>query len=212
MDVQLEKLKGLSEAEDGVFMNFEYHIATSGNSVKDELSKLEAWFKAMPHLKMRNYEQHDALSECLGYQRVSRKELYEVYAAILLLERYACESGEVQNDFKDIKSYVDRVKPLLSAEWTEEDYEKLWDAVLALPAVNGIIKEKGKQQDTTFNRNLVANILHVMMNKGVFAIGTTNQAMAEALEGKKDHSVRAALGNTVSDRVIKGSIEKLITK
>ena len=212
MEAQLDKLKELSEAEDGLFANFEYHIASSGHSVKDELAKLEGWFKAMPHLKMRNYQQHDALSECLAYQRVSRKELYEVYAAILILERYTRESDTGISDFADIKEYVCRAKGLLAADWTEEKYNDLWNCVLSLPAVKAKAKQIGKQQNTTFNRNLIAHILHVMLNKGVFAVGTSNQAMAEALEGTKDHSVRTAVGETLQDKAMKGSIEKLIVE
>lgn len=212
MEAQLDKLRELSKAEDGLFANFEYHIASSGNSVKDELAKLKGWFKAMPHLKMRNYQQHDALSECLGYQRVSRKELYEIYAAILILERYTRESDTGTQDFADIKVYVSRVKGLLAADWSEEKYNDLWDCVLSLPAVKAKAKQTGKQQNTTFNRNLIAHILHVMLNKGVFAVGTSNQAMAEALEGTKDHSVRTAIGETMEDKAMKGSIEKLIAE
>jgi hypothetical protein len=212
MEAQLDKLRELSEAEDGLFANFEYHIASSGNSLKEELAKLEGWFKAMPHLKMRNYQQHDALSECLGYQRVSRKELYEIYAAILILERYTRGIDTGTQDFADIKVYVSRVKGLLAADWSEEKYNDLWDCVLSLPAVKAKAKQTGKQQNTTFNRNLIAHILHVMLNKGVFAVGTSNQAMAEALEGTKDHSVRTAIGETMEDKAMKGSIEKLIAE
>ena len=212
MEVQLDKLKELSEAEDGLFANFEYHIASSGNSVKEELAKLEDWFKTMPHLKMRNFRQYDTLSECLGYQRVSRKELYEVYAAILILEKYTCESDTDTQDFADIKEYVCRAKGLLAADWSEKKYADLWDCVLSLPAVKAKAKQIGKQQNTTFNRNLIAHILHVMLNKGVFAVGTSNQSMAEALEGTKDHSVRTAIGETLEDKAMKGSIEKLIAE
>ena len=53
-------------------------------------------------------------------------------------------------------------------------------------------------------------LLHLMMNKGVFGTKTTNQAMAEALEGNKDHSVRDAVSKSMEDRVMKSAIEKLI--
>lgn len=210
MESQLEKLKVHAASEDGLFGNFEYHIASSGQSVKEELAKIEAWFKAMPQLNLRDYRKYDRLSECLGYLRISRKELYEVYAALLLLERYACGADIVDMDFSDIRAYVGRVKSLLSADWTEAMYNELWDAILALPAVKAIAKKIGKQQNTTFNRNLIAHILHLMMNKGVFGAKTTNQAMAEALEGNTNHSVRDAVSKSMDDRVMKSAIEKLI--
>ena len=212
MEAQLDKLKALSEAEDGLFANFEYHIASSGHRVNDELSRLEDWFRSMPHLKLRNYQQHDALSECLAYQRVSRKELYEVYAAILILERYTRAGASEAQDFGDIKEYVGRLKGALSAGWSEKQYDDLWDCVLSLPSVKSKAKQTGKQQNTTFNRNLIAHILRVMLINGVFAAGTTNQSMSEALEGTRDHSVRTAIGETLQDRSMKGSIEKLIAE
>jgi len=210
MEAQLEKLAAMAETEDGLIANFEYHIATSGHSVKEELAKLEGWFRVMPKLKLRDYHNYDKLSEGLSYQRVSRKELYEVFASILILNRYVRESDSTNQDFADIKAYVGRVKDLLSADWTAEAYEKLWDDVLVLPSVKAIAKKIGKQQGTTFNRNLIANILHTMMDKGVFGVKATNQAMAEALEGTKDHSVRDAVGKSPEDRAMKSAIEKLI--
>ena len=191
MESQLEKLKVMSEAEDGLFVNFEIHI---------------------PHLYLRDYNNHDRLSERLFYQHVSRKELYEVYAAMLLIERYAQVEEETATDFTDIKNYVGKVGVLLAADWTEKMYDALWDSVLALPAVKAIAKKVGKQKDTSFNRNLIAHILHTMMKKGVFGPSVTNQAMAEALEGNKDHSVRASIGESMKDKVMKTSIEKLIAE
>lgn len=210
MEQQLQQLQGLAEEEDGLFMHFECHIANSGHEVKEELNKLDGWFRLMPHLNLRDYKIHEKLVEGLGYQRVSRKELYEVYASLLILNRYARKTDAVDTDFSDIKEYVGRVKSLLSADWKEETYDELWDAILALPAVKAIAKKTGKQQNTTFNRNLIAHILHSMMNKGVFGIKTTNQAMAEALEGNINHSVRDAVSKSMEDKVMKSAIEKLI--
>lgn len=210
MQWQLEQLRTLAEDEDGLFADFEYHIATSGRSVKDETARLEQWFRDMPQLKLRDWRNHERLAESLSYLRVSRKELYEVFAAMLVLERYTREEQPEGEDFTAIKTYVGRAKPLLAADWTERAYLELWDEVLALPGVKTMADKKGRQKNTTFNRNLIANILHTMANGGVFAAGTTNQAMAETLEGTKDHSVREAVGNAPKDRVIKSSIEKLI--
>ena len=206
----MEQLRTLAEGEDGLFADFEYHIATSGRSVKDETARLEQWFRDMPQLKLRDWRNHERLAESLSYLRVSRKELYEVFAAMLVLERYTREEQPEGEDFAAIKTYVGRAKPLLAADWTEQAYLELWDEVLALPGVKTMADKKGRQKNTTFNRNLIANILHTMANGGVFAAGTTNQAMAETLEGTKDHSVREAVGNAPKDRVIKSSIEKLI--
>lgn len=210
MEKQLERLKQLAEDSDGLLVNFELHIATSGKSVKEEIGKLDEWFKTMPQLKMRNYQDHEEMARCLGYLRLSRKELYEVYAALILLDRYTHEQDSSSADFTDIKNYISRVKDLLAANWTPEGYYNLWDDILSLPAVKAIVRNKGKQQNTTFNRNLIAHILQTMMMKGVFARGVSNQAMAESLEGSKDHSVRTALSCVLEDRVMRAAIEKLI--
>ena len=209
MEAQLDKLAKMAETENELIANFEHHIATSGCSLKEELAKLEGWFRAMPRLKLRDYHNHDKLAEGLSYQRVSRKELYEVYAAIIILEKYTCVELEDQ-DFTDIKAYVMKVKNFLSANWTEQRYAELWDKVLSMPAVKNVVLNKGKQKNTTFNRKLVANILHLMVQKNMFAPTATNQAMAEALEGTKEHSVRADIGTAVEDRAMKSAIEKLI--
>ena len=209
MEAQLQKLTQL--AEDSLMPNFEYHIATSGLTVNGELEKLKRWFREMPRLDMRDYLNHEKLANGLFYQRVSRKELYEVYASKILLERYTCMESSHQ-DLANIKAYVMKVKDLLSADWTEHAYEALWDKILALPSVKAVVKVVGKQKHTTFNRKLVANILHLMMQKGVFSPSATNQAMAEALEGTKDHSVRAEVGTAIEDRAIKAAVERLIAE
>jgi hypothetical protein len=178
--------------------------------VKEEIGKLKEWFKTMPQLKMRNYQDHEEMARCLGYLRLSRKELYEVYAALILLNRYTQEQESSTADFTDIKEYISRVKCLLAANWTLEKYYAVWDDILSLPAVKTIVRNKGKQQNTTFNRNLIAHILQTMMIKGVFGHGVTNQAMAESLEGSKDHSVRTALSCVLEDKVMRTAIEKLI--
>ena len=212
MEQQLEQLRTLAKGNEGVISKFEKHIATSGYTVNEELTKLKEWFKSMPRLKLRDYQNHEKLAECLGYQRVSRKELYEVYAAIILLEMYTCENDNSSNDFNDIREYTGRLKNMLAADWTPEQYDDLWDAILDMPAVKQIAKTVGKQQDTTFNRNLIANILHTMKDNNVFAPTVNFQAMSEALEGTKDHSVRQSLGTSLKDKILKENIERMISE
>lgn len=212
MEQQLNQLRTLAESSEGIMTKFRKHIATSGRTVNEELAKLKEWFKSMPRLKLRDYQNHEKLAECLGYQRVSRKELYEVYAAIILLEVFACDDNNNSGDFRDIHEYTHRVKNMLAVDWTPERYDTLWNTILEMPAVKSIAKKVGKQQNTTFNRNLIANILHTMMDNQVFAPSVNNQAMCEALEGTKDHSVRSALGTSLNDKLLKADIERLIAE
>ena len=93
-----------------------------------------------------------------------------------------------------IIDYVMRLHPIhVRQEWREK-YQALWEEILELPAVADRIHDKGRQQGTTFNRNLVANILHLMAEKKVLAITANATKMAEVLEGDANASVRAKLG------------------
>ena len=102
-----------------------------------------------------------------------------------------------------------RLHPLHVREEWREKYQALWEEILELPAVSATIYNKGKQQGTTFNRNLVANILHLMAEKKVLALTANATKMAEMLEGDTNASVRAQLG-VMPPKEIKESIEVLI--
>ena len=110
---------------------------------------------------------------------------------------------------KSILEYVMRLHPLHVREEWREKYQALWEEILELPAVSATIYNKGKQQGTTFNRNLVANILHLMAEKKVLALTANATKMAEMLEGDTNASVRAQLG-VMPPKEIKESIEVLI--
>ncbi len=209
MNRQLDELGRLAEEKDGLLDRFERHVANSGSTVGKETCRLEQWFMAMPQMELQDYHDRRRLSRALLYRRVSREELYEVLAAIIVLEKYAHEqpaSAEVEV----VREYVMRLKGLLSAAWTESDYAQLWDDVLNLRQVKNALPEIGKQQNTTFNRQLVASILHVMKDRGVFAAKVTVTGMAITLEGDKNHPVRQEIGRTIEDRTLKSAIADLI--
>lgn len=210
MNRQLDELSKLAEEKDGLLDRFERHVANSGSTVGKETRRLEQWFLAMPQLELQDYRDRRRLSRALLYRRVSRKELYEVLAAIIILERYAHEQS-ASADVTAVREYVMRLKNQLSAHWNEADYTRLWDEVLRLPQVKTALTEIGKQQNTTFNRKFVAHILRAMKDRGVFAANVSVKDMAVTLEGNSEHSVRQEMGYTISDRVLKSSIEKLIT-
>ena len=108
-----------------------------------------------------------------------------------------------------ILEYVMQLHPAYVRKGWQDKYLALWESILELPAVSAIIYEKGKQQGTTFNRNLVGNILHLLVEKKVFALTATATKIAEILEGDPDASVRAKLGEMPAKK-IKDSIEELI--
>ena len=106
-----------------------------------------------------------------------------------------------QPDKKSIIDYVMKLHPVyVSKEW-QDKYEWLWKQILELTAVAEKIYDKGRQQNTTFNRNLVGNILHLLADKKVL---TTNNAtkLAIGLEKDANASVRAKLGEMPEKKIM----------
>jgi hypothetical protein len=89
-DQQLEMLRKQAEGKDGLFAKYEKYKENEPNVIEN----LARWFDEMPHIELRNYKEHDIFVQRLNYIGVSRQELYEVYAAILLLEKYGANSKE----------------------------------------------------------------------------------------------------------------------
>ena len=107
-----------------------------------------------------------------------------------------------------IMEYVGRLKEKVPERW-KDGYERLWQQIIADPSVAAVIYNKGKQQNTTFNRKLVANIIHYLAQKGVYDCDSAT-VFAKALEGNKDHSVRAELGNNPEDKKINKALEAIL--
>ena len=108
-----------------------------------------------------------------------------------------------------IMEYVDRLKPMVREECLQR-YDEMWNGILELKEVKLQVYDKGKQQNTTFNRNLVAQIIHVISSK-VYVPTANTVNMAECLEPGKGvtHPVRQQLGE-VPGRVIKKSVEEYL--
>lgn len=108
-----------------------------------------------------------------------------------------------------IIDYVMRLHPShVRQEW-QEKYQALWKSILELPSVACKVYDKGRQQGTTFNRNLVANILHLLAERRVLTINANPTEMAKLLEGDANASVRAKLGE-IPEKVIGLAVGKLI--
>ena len=120
------------------------------------------------------------------------------------------EEEEVDSRYSSAKeriiSYVDRLEPMVNKEFRDNYYE-LWNGILELKEVKESVYDKGKQQGTTFNRNLVAQIIRQIKDKVYVASANTVQ-MAEYLEPGKgaNHPVRQKLGE-VPCKMIKKSVE-----
>ncbi len=110
----------------------------------------------------------------------------------------------------EIMQYVASVKEFVADEW-QNRYENLWKTILEDTEVANVIYEPGKQKDTTFNRNLVANILYKMCKAGVIAEHNATK-LTIALEGNKESSVRGQLAINPNDEVVKKRVEAIIAR
>lgn len=119
------------------------------------------------------------------------------------------EVAPVLGTKNSIMEYVNRLKPLVKEDFKKE-YDEFWMQILDIEEVKQQVYNKGKQQNTTFNRNLVARIIHQIGNK-VYLVGINDQQYAEYLEpGKgKNHSVRQQLC-LMPETPIKKAIERFL--
>lgn len=101
----------------------------------------------------------------------------------------------------EILNYVSCIRPQLKDEW-KSHYMKMWEGILDLDIIAEKVYAPGKQQDTNFNRNLVANIIHYLNSRGLYKNDYNASNMTMALEGDTDHSVRSALGKDPSDDMV----------
>ena len=112
-----------------------------------------------------------------------------------------------------IIEYVGRLMPVVVTDFRER-FLKIWLEILEQDAVSQVVYDRGRQQGTLFNRNLVANISNMMLKDGVIIKDTTDVRMAELLEPEKgkDHPVRGALGMPPEDKQVKRAVNEVFEK
>ena len=106
-----------------------------------------------------------------------------------------------------IMEYLWRLKPVVREQYLSV-YGEIWDGILELHEVKMQIYQKGKQQDTTFNRNLLAQIIHQVSDRLYLPTANTVK-MAEYLEPEKgmEHPVRQKLGES-PEKPIKKAVDE----
>lgn len=106
-----------------------------------------------------------------------------------------------------IMDYLWRLKPVVKEQYISV-YAEIWDGILELQEVKMQIYQKGKQQDTTFNRNLLAQLIHQVGDR-IYLPTANTVKMAEYLEPEKgiEHPVRQKLGES-PDKPIKKAVEE----
>ena len=114
---------------------------------------------------------------------------------------------------QSLMDYVTKLMPVVATEY-KEVYLKMWLEILEKDAVSKTVYERGRQQKTLFNRNLVANISNMMLKDGVIIKDTTDVRMAELLEPEKgkDHPVRGALATPPKDKQVKKAVNEVFEK
>lgn len=108
----------------------------------------------------------------------------------------------------EIMTYVSRIKQYVAKEWKNR-YETTWRSILDIPEVESLVFSPGKQKNTSFNRNLVANIIYIMCNAG-FYTDTNATALTIALEDDKEHSVRGQLAKEPADELLVKHVKALL--
>ena len=117
--------------------------------------------------------------------------------------------GSASGSKEAIMEYVGRLKPVVKTQYQAE-YDTIWEGILELTQVRTLVYNKGKQQDTTFNRNLVAQIIH-QVSDWLYLPTANTVKMAEYLEPEKgsEHPVRQKLGES-PEKDVKKAIEAYV--
>ncbi len=100
----------------------------------------------------------------------------------------------------EILNYVSCIRPLVAPD-KKDRYMKMWEGILELDAVKPFVYKTGKQKETNFNRKLIANIIHHLDSRKMYAKPYKASDFAKALEGDSEKSVRGELGKFPSDHV-----------
>lgn len=125
------------------------------------------------------------------------------------------EMGGNSSIRKEIIDYVRKLntEDVVVPDWLGTKYVKLWDAILDLPEVEAELYKTGKQQETSFNRNLIGNIINYLAtraDKKKCVYKKLNLALyAYKLHGNSEHSVRFAIGEPPKSN-IKNRLDKFM--
>ncbi len=130
-----------------------------------------------------------------------------------MLKKISHEEDDIETKHKAILDYIGRLKDVVKEGYATV-YDDMWQEILKKESVKSEIYNKGRQQDTIFNRNLVANIIKLMNDKGIFKVGTNPSNMACLLDPKRgiDSPVRKQLGLTPNDKSVKKDVEDVIVE
>lgn len=132
-----------------LFEKFEKYVALSKDGLSAAVDRLRTWFEGMPRVELRDPQDYGMLAEALSYMGVSRRELYDVYAAVLLLEKYGIDKSQ--------QEVVEKLKPIFYG--SESDAEAFLSSIRGMKPkqitdkVNQMVREK-KISEMSSHRDL----------------------------------------------------------
>ncbi|MBO4331726.1 MAG: hypothetical protein J5875_00995 [Paludibacteraceae bacterium] len=152
---QLMVLRRQANDKDGLFERFDNYIEQGTIVAADIEKQLREWFKSMPHADLQNYTNHPCLSIMLSYLGVSRQELYDVYAALLLLERIDEQKKALQTIDPEVVIY--QLEPIFWGE--REEAEKFYQRIKGMKPVEitNLVKKLVRDKiisDMSYHRDL----------------------------------------------------------
>ena len=128
---QLEMLKKQAEGKEGLFWQYERSL----DGEPTETERLTGWFKEMPDIRLYDYHDRKVLVRTLNYLRITRRELYDVYAALLLIGKYGGEEDvkpqAAEEEEKNCFAPMKNLEMLLKRDWfkvwrTNDKYTAKW--------------------------------------------------------------------------------------
>lgn len=118
-------------------------------------------------------------------------------------------SPDVEKCRQDIRMYVDRVRNFVN---DQEAWPQIWNDIILDDRLSDVILAVGKQKETTFNRSLVANIIHLLGVEQKMMKFYNASELAKKLESSVNHSVRASLGLNPSDKEIVEVVNEIFSR
>ena len=192
-------LKKQAEGEEGLFHLYERSL--KGEPAETE--RLAGWFKEMPDARLYDYHDHKVLVRTLNYLRITRRELYDVYAALLLIGRYGGEQIVQTDEPEEKNTYapMKNLEMLLKGDWfmkcrTDGKYNAKWisgfvEALGQSEWIDGIADEWSEKDK---RKMLLCQIVGVLKDAGVLRGSYTKLAKAIGFKKIKPESAAKYMG------------------
>ena len=199
---QLEMLKKQAEGKEGLFWQYERSL----DGEPTETERLTGWFKEMPDIRLYDYHDRKVLVRTLNYLRITRRELYDVYAALLLIGKYGGEEDvkpqAAEEEEKNCFAPMKNLEMLLKRDWfkvwrTNDKYTAKWIDGLVEALMESEWKDLIADEWSVKDKRLMlkCKIIGVLIDAGVLR-GNYNQ-LSKVLpdkEGKKAASLAEYMG------------------